>query len=281
MTKISKISYSIMTPDVDKKIALITDLHYYSAKDIKKLNQVLEALSQNTVDYICISGDFIDVGMVKDMDIFIDWLKRLASLKKVIMSMGGHDIVRDKKDKQYYYNEELYSKIKSIDNLYLLDNDIYVDDNIRFIGLTLPLDFYYKYKENLNYFKRFVNNTFDTYVDKYNILLCHTPVPLTRLTSYRDIKLLNNIQLVLSGHTHAGIVPLCLRSTFKGRGIFSPSDKRKLFPKNSYGLIKRGKTHIVISSGITKASHSNPVPFVDGLFDSEITYINLKRNPSS
>lgn len=277
MTKISKISYEIETPDVNKRIVLITDLHYYCAKDIKRLNKVLEELRNDTFDYICISGDFIDVGMIKDMEIFLNWLRQLASLNKVIMSIGGHDIVRDKKDKQYYYNEELYSQIKKIDNLYLLDNDIYVDENIRFIGLTLPLDFYYKYKENINYFKRFVNNTFDTYVDKYNILLCHTPVPLTRLNNYKDIKLLNNIQLVLSGHTHAGIVPLCLRKTFKGRGIFSPSDKSKLFPKNSYGLIKKGKTNIVISSGITKASHSNPVPFVDCLFDKEITYINLKK----
>ena len=135
MTKISKISYEIETPDVNKRIVLITDLHYYCAKDIKRLNKVLEELRDDTFDYICISGDFIDVGMIKDMEIFLNWLRQLASLNKVIMSIGGHDIVRGKKDKQYYYNEELYSQIKKIDNLYLLDNDVYVDDNLSLIHI--------------------------------------------------------------------------------------------------------------------------------------------------
>lgn len=275
MGKISKISYDIKA-DVNKRIVLLTDIHYYNKKNMKKLNRVLEELKKDTFDCICISGDFIDLAHIKDMELFIAWLKELAKLNKVFVSMGGHDVVSDKKTKEYCYNEELYSEMKNINNLYLLDNDTYVEDNIRFIGLTLPLDFYYKYNENCNYFMRYVNNTFDEFKDKYNILLCHTPIPLTNIDNYEDTKLLRNIQLVLSGHTHAGIVPKCLRKIFKGRGIFSPY-KHKLFPKNCYGLINRFKTNIVISSGVTKSSYSNPYRFLDGIFDVEITYINLKK----
>ncbi len=276
MTKISKTNYYFETNGISKTIALLTDIHYYKKKDINKLNKVLESLKKDKFDFICIVGDFIDVGNVKDMDYFIDWLKKLANICKVVMSMGGHDIVRDKGVKEYYYNKELYDKIYSIENLYLLDNKDLVVDEIRFIGLTLPLDFYYKYKENTNYFKRFVNNTFDTFEDKYNILLCHTPIPLTTLDNYDDIKLLKNIQLVLCGHTHAGIVPKFLRPVMKGRGFFSPNNSHFL-PKNSYGVINKEKFSIVISSGITKSSHTNPLPIVDIFFDKEITYVNLKR----
>ena len=260
-------------------IALLTDLHYYSYKDIKKLNRVTEGLKNEKIDYICIVGDFIDEAVIKDMDCFITWLKSLSTLAPTIISIGGHDIVKKikkKKFREYYYNEELFSKMKNIKNVTILDNEDLVVGDVRFIGLTLPLDYYYKYRESTLYFKKFVNNKFDKYEDKYNILLSHTPVPLTRLKSYEDIKLLQNIQLVLSGHTHAGIVPKFMRGIMGGRGIFSPHHG-KMFPKDSYGLIQREKTKIVISSGVTKASHCNPFRFVDRFFDNEITFINLEK----
>lgn len=275
MTKISKVNYYVETGSISKRIILLTDIHYHSCKDIKKLNKVFDSLLDEKFDYICISGDIIDAGTINDMDDYINWLTKLAGLSKVMISLGGHDIVRSKKSSEYYYNNEFYTRIKGIKNVYLLDNEVYEEDDIRFIGITLPLDFYYKYNENTNYFKRYVNNTFNEFTDKYNILLCHTPIPLTNLENYDEIKLLNNVQLVLSGHMHGGIVPSFLRDKMKGRGIFSPHG-RNMFPKNSYGLIKKGNTSIVISTGITKASNTNPFKFTDGLFDKEITIVNLK-----
>lgn len=276
MIKILKKNYDIHTGQVNKRIILLTDIHYYQPKDIKKLNKILKVLEQDYFDYICLSGDIIDVGHIKDISLFINWLKSLAKLSKVFISLGGHDIVGEVKRQEYYYNEDLFDQIKSLNNVYLLDNTCYVDEGIRFIGLTLPLDYYFKYKENVNYFKRFVNNTFDSFNDKYNILLSHTPIPFTELNNYDGIKLMKNIPLVLSGHTHAGIVPAFLRDKLKGQGIFSPH-QRGMFPKDCYGEINRGKTKIIISSGVTKASHTNPFSFTDCFFDKEITYINLKK----
>ena len=277
MVKITRTDYYIENDNISKTIVLLTDVHYFKASDMKKLNKIVDYLSDKKFDYICLVGDFIDAGNLKDIDPFITWVKELARLKKVFISIGGHDIVKAKGIREYYYNQELYDKLKSVDNAVLLDNEDYVEDGIRFIGLTLPLDFYYKYKENTNYFMRFVNNTFESFEDSnYNILLCHTPLPLTRIKDYKDIRLMKNIPLVLSGHTHGGIVPKRLRGIMKGRGFFSPH-KGKKFPKDSYGLVKRENTEIVISTGITKASHSNPYRFLDGLFDSEIVFVNIKR----
>ena len=277
MTKITRTDYYIENENISKTIALLTDIHYYKLSDMKKLNKIVDYLHNQQFDYICIVGDFIDVGPVKEIEPFITWVKELSRIKKVFISMGGHDIVRDRKTKEYYYNEELYNKLYGLDNVVLLDNKDYIEDGIRFIGLTLPLDFYYKYKENTNYFMRYVNNTFNTFEDdNYNILLCHTPLPLTKIKNYNDIRLMKNIPLVLSGHTHGGIVPKCLRRIMKGRGFFAPHKGQK-FPKDCYGLISRENTEIVISTGITKASHSNTFRFLDRFFDSEVTFVNIKR----
>ena len=71
-----------------------------------------------------------------------------------------HELTNDRKEHLYDFNEELYNKIKKIKKVYVLDNEVYTDGNIRFIGLTLPVDFYYKYGENKNYVMRYVNNKF-------------------------------------------------------------------------------------------------------------------------
>lgn len=275
MSKINKVTYEIETDSINKKIVLLTDIHYYKKSDMNKLNKLYNYLNELDYDYLCISGDFIDVGNIREEHLIIEWINKLADKSKIIIGLGGHDIVKDMKVKQYYYNSSFFDKIDEIDNVYLLDNKDYVVDNIRFIGLTLPLDYYYKYNENTNYFKRFVNNTFDEFKDMYNILLCHTPIPFTSNIDYHDIKLLRNVNLVLSGHMHAGIVPLFLRKKMKGTGIFSPG-KRGMFPQEAYGIYKKGNMDLVISSGVTKASHTNPLPILDKFFDIEVTEIYLK-----
>ncbi len=276
MTKILKKNYEIKTGKVEKRIVLLTDIHYYCSKNKNKLNKILEVLKNDKYDYLCIVGDLIDVGIVKDIDIFINWIKELSLLSPVFISLGGHDLISNSKQIEYYYNELLFDEIKKISNVYILDNKAHCVGNIRFIGLTMPIDFYYKYKENVNYFRRYVNNTFSAFSGKYNILLSHTPIPLTRLENYEEIKVMKNVSLVLSGHTHAGIVPNFLRKTLKGKGIFAPSGL-KMFPNDCYGMITKGDVKIIISSGVTKASHSNPFSFVDCFFDTEITYIDLKK----
>ena len=278
MKKISRVNYSITTDNINMRLLLLTDLHYYNRKDIKKFDSIIDDIKDEKLDCICVVGDFIDSADVDDIDLLVDWFKRLSNISKVVISLGGHDVVRKvKRRREYYYNEELFNKLKKIKNISILDNDELIIGEVRLIGLSLPLDYYYRYKESILYFKKFVNNTFDTFEDKkYNILLCHTPLPLTKIDNYDEVNLLKNIDLVLSGHTHAGIVPKCMRKIMKGRGIFSPHGE-KMFQKNFYGLVKKNNTDIIISTGFTKASHCNPFRFLNGLFDKEINIIDLKK----
>lgn len=277
MSNIKKLFYKVNTKTVDKRIILLSDIHYFSKKEKKYLNKVLAELKKIEYDYLCISGDLLDRSRVKDEDLLVEWIKDLSELSKVIISIGNHELTNDRKEHLYDFNEELYKRIKKIKKVYVLDNDTYTDGNIRFIGLTLPVDYYYKYGENKNYFMRFVNNKFKMpFKDKYNVLLCHSPRAVTNLETFEKTKLLENVQLVLSGHMHAGVTPYWMRKILKGRGLIGPF--KDLFPKDAYGHVKRKGTDIIISSGITTASNCNKFSFVDPLFMREITVIDLKKN---
>jgi Predicted phosphohydrolases len=275
MGNIKKIDYLIETKNIKKRIVLLTDIHFFNKREKLYLDKITEELKKIEYDYLCISGDLVDLSFIKEEELLIEWIKDVASIAKVIISLGNHDLTDNRKTHEFNFNGELYKKIRKIKNVKVIDNEVYVDSNIRFIGLTLPIDYYYKYNENKNYFMRYVNNTFPVaYKDKYNILLCHTPVPVVDKETLDKTRLFSNIQLILCGHMHGGLTPKCFRGILKGRGIIGPF--LNIFPKNTYGIIKNSDEQaVVISSGITTASHVNMFSFMDSFFIKEITVIDL------
>jgi len=247
---------------LNKNIVLISDLHYQDKKDIKTLNNILDSIKKLKPDYICIPGDITDKALIKDEEEFIVWLKKLSKVSKVIISLGNHDFYINKYRRLYGQNKELLKKISNIKNLYLLDNKNVIIDNINFMGLTILMEYY---KET------YKSNDFYRCLDKininkkcYNILLCHSPLNICN----KEILKNRNIDLILCGHMHGGIVPKCMRKIFKQRGLISPN--KRLFPKNVYGNLKIGNTNIIISSGI------KVIPFrIINIFSPEIVNIKI------
>lgn len=256
----------------NKKIVLISDIHYDNKKNLKHLYKVIRHIKKIKPDYICIAGDFINRTDIKTSDLFISWLSSLALVSEVIISVGNHDISQFGK-KNDCTNKDLFSKIRKINNVHFLDNEIYKTPDIDFIGLTFPFDYYYTYGENVKYVHECVDDKFVLDSKKYNILLCHTPYPITQLS---DVKLFNECNLILSGHMHGGVVPNLFRVLFKSRGIFSPvKSSRRFFCKDMYGYIK--EKNLIISSGITKLSDNVRIKFLNRVFDSEVVIINLRK----
>ena len=250
--------------NVNSNIVLISDLHYLNKNDITRLNYILDNISKIKPKFICIPGDIIDRSEVNDEDIFIDWLKRLSKIAKVIISIGNHEFYINKPEKIFGLNKDFYSKLSNIENLYLLDNKNIVIDNINFIGITMPIECFFEKQNN------FSNLLDKLKTDKryYNILLCHSPINIC------DEKILKNknINLVLCGHMHGGIVPNFLRPIFKTRGFISPS--KTLFPKNAYGHLKILGTDIIITFGCKAL----PCEKLNSIFKPEIVKINLTFN---
>ncbi len=266
--------YSVFTEGINKKILLLSDIHYYNDKEKAYLMEVLEEVKKIKYDYLCISGDLLDNGNVQNPDWLLEWISSLAKVSKVIIGIGNHEQASDAKKHEYAFDRVLYNKMGRLKNVRVLDNSVYVDGNIRFIGVTLPLDYYYQYKESSNYFVKYINNTFpNAYEDKYNILLCHTPIPFTDKNIVEKIPFFSSVSLVLCGHMHGGLLPKFLWKIGRGRGIVGPF--HRMFLKGSYGVFYSGKCLVVVSSGITKISQVHFLSFLNFLFRKEITLIDL------
>lgn len=267
--------YFVLADGIHKKILLLTDIHYYNNKEKLYLEEVLEEVKNIEHDYLCISGDLLDCGNVEDKEWLLEWITTLATYSKVIIGIGNHEQASDAKKHEYAFDKTLYNKMKRIKNVRVLDNDTYVDGSLRFIGLTLPLDYYYDYKESKSYFEKYVNNTFPKcYPDKYNILLCHTPIPYTDKKLVERIPFFSNVSLILCGHMHGGLLPRIFWKVGRGRGIIGPF--HRMFPKGSYGAFQSGKSIVIVSTGITKISQVHFLKSFNYFFRRELTVITLQ-----
>lgn len=275
MRKVIIDKYEINTTKLGKKLLIISDIHYCSKKDKEVLDLIWNNIKDNGYDFILIPGDFINNSKIDDEEIFLSFLTNLASVAPVVLSIGNHDIALGVHNKKTYWcNDNLFNKIKSIKHVHLLDNDFYKKDGIRFIGLTLPLD-YYKYHENKNYFMRYTNNNFKSLPKTtYNILLCHSPRFFEDEKIMSEVPLLDNVSLIVSGHLHAGLVPRKMRKTFKGKGFVDPN--HALVPKRCYGFHHMKDKKIAISSAVNKFPSNSSLGKLNRFYAIELMEINLK-----
>lgn len=255
---------------INANIVHISDIHYYNKGDIKNLNKILDSIKKINPEYICITGDLTDESNIYNEEILISWLVKLANISKVMLSIGNHEFYIDRHNGVYGLNDNLFNKIKNIKNLYLLDNKNILINNINFIGLTFPMEYYNNEEDKSKDMKKYFNKL---KIDEryYNILLCHSPMNILN----EELLKKYNINLILCGHTHGGMVPRLFRPIFKTKGIITPSKKIAL--KISYGHLKIYKTDIIITSGVTVVSNMNKFKIFKNLYDMEIVNIKIKK----
>lgn len=271
MNKICIKNYVVDSP-LDKRIVVLSDIHYYNKNMVILLEQLEDKVKSLNPDYICMPGDFIDERVIHDQEIFFSFLRDLASICPIILSLGNHE-AKSKLDDKDMFDHAFLSEIRKLDQVYLLDNRSWINDGIRFTGLTLPL---HSYKEKIDSHDVTLKTIRKFYPeglkrDKFNIVLSHSPYSLLHPMIKKE-KFYQSTDLILSGHTHGGLTPTFLCDLTK-RTFVTPM--RHLFPKNSYGYLKKEKT--IVSSGITKLSHFNFLRRFNFLFCGEIVLITLKK----
>lgn len=258
--------------NVDIKIVQIADIHFSIGYNLKRLHRLLNDIDKIHPNYVCIVGDLIDEYDVVEtnyINYLKDWLKLLSYKYKVIISLGNHDfIVKSCKRYIEHNNIDWLLELKS-DRLIVLDNDVYSESGINFIGYNPDFEYYYTYKE-----KKFLNSVdlskLFSNLNGYNILMVHTPILI--VSNYKNIKNYNLIDLVLCGHTHGGMIP----SFFPGHfGIISPFNS--LFPRDVRGRIKCGKSDLIISSGVVKLSRKSRISILNDIYGYNINVINIKK----
>ncbi|MDO4978896.1 MAG: metallophosphoesterase [Candidatus Saccharibacteria bacterium] len=265
------------------KILVVSDIHFSYQVANEKFERFLKVAEQKKPDYILIPGDLIDSNdMIKDPDEeerLLGWLEQLGFIARVLISMGNHDSYEKAgKDWRIFRNKSFYEKVNLIRNVTLLDNDIYEDDKLYVLGLTLTPT-YYNFNtsgENKTTFIRPTNERTDELLriirelkpkkffkkvlrksltkdlpkDKLKLAMIHSPVCLHDSEVEEELK---EFDYYISGHMHNGIVPPIFDEIFRGtRGIVSPT--RNIFPPNIRHTIK-GENDKSIVVGAFTTSH--------------------------
>lgn len=261
--------------NLDKKICLLGDIHFNLKYNTKILDKIIKNVKINKPDYICLVGDVIDNSIVETYDIskLYDFINDLSKIGKVIISLGNHDItyIHNRKKHEYRYPNKYVLNIKKMNNVVFLDNEKYIDNDICFIGYSASFDTYYKEDglessviDELNKILVDIDNT------KFNILLSHNPLYVSKDTVYKNVNNYSKLNLILSGHTHNGILPLF---TNKNKVFISP--QKRLFVSDGRGVFNKGDVLIIVTGGVVKLSYcSNLFRYFNFLFPISIDYIN-------
>lgn len=238
-------SYNISTNNKlnnEYKGILISDLHYGLGVKGKGLFNVVNEINKLNPDFVFLVGDIVDENTT--LDEMKECFKILSNFKTnygIFYSYGNHD-------ENIYSNSKNYNKNILRDNILLNGINILEDSSYRINDELTIIGRSNGYKKSI---EELVN---DTNNDDYKILLAHIPI------DYKSAKD-NNIDLMLSGHTHAGqVFPVKIfEETFNTSEMI-------------YGYESDGNFQKVVTSGI--AGWGMPVR-TD--YHSEYVILNIKE----
>lgn len=259
MSRIKKTTNTIynLTTKKDLTIIHIADIHYNSNTKLNKLFKLVDEIKKQNPDYIMITGDLIDEPKIIQnkyhLKKILQFLTTLSDSTKVFISLGNHDIFQEE-------DLKFFRKINEIKNIYVLNNEYYKDEFIYISGITLPNNYYYNITHDESpdaLIKHLSNNRkliYNLPKELPKICLIHSPIKLTEKNVLNKLK---EYDLILSGHTHSGMVPSILNPFFKkNSGLIAPN--KKLFPEIAKGHIEitidNKKITIIINGAITKLS---------------------------
>lgn len=262
MMRLSKTKY-VINSKINTKICHISDIHYCDSYNIKRFKMLYEEIKQTNPNYICITGDILDSSNEKNLNPLYDFIKSLSQVCTTIIVLGNHDVdYMDNKEHIFSINENYINNLEHIDNVILLRNSIYEEENITFIGIELPYKSYFDEDYNCDEINKFLNQK----SSKYNVVLVHNPAVIFKRT-------LINIDLILCGHTHGGLIPSFIPGHF---GIISP--RKKLFAKNMRGIHNLGNSALIISSGIIKLSKRSKLMHLTDIFSMNVDIIEVIKS---
>ena len=185
----------------------ISDVHIGSNSP-KRLEKIIPLVNQLNPKFLLIGGDLIDSSSFQ-----IDDLLSLKKIKcPIYFVTGNHE----------YYIQNFQHHLDNFHkcNIRILNNEAVIHDDINLIGINDNLTI--EQKKNI-----YINLLSD---NKFNLLAVHQP------SLWKLVK--NNVDLMLSGHTHNGqIFPFNLLVKLQ-------------FPQ-IYGLYKERDNSLYVSSGIS------------------------------
>ncbi len=217
--------YYIENYKINKEIRIvqISDLHEKNfGKDNKKL---IEEICEASPDLIVFTGDIIErTGKDDPTEYLTNLLKKLRDVAPIYFCLGNHE------ESSPYF--QVFKDTVARNGATLLD-DSYTDISIKGQNIRIGALSYYRswYVDH----HRFLKDFSDT--ENFTLLLCHYPeYYVWGVKRYP-------IDLMLSGHTHGGMI----RLPFMG-GLYAP--EQGWFPECDKGLFDDENATIIISAGL-------------------------------
>lgn len=208
----------------------VSDLH--KTRRGKHNAKLAQMIMKANPDYVLAAGDMADKHKPGG-SAFLELLQHLDGKIPVIMSIGNHESVFESKDKDRYC--KFLAQVKDA-GVQVLDNTKVMIERkgqfIAIVGLTLPLQCYYRHKKPLPLTDYLGHCPKEMPV----ILLAHHPRFFPQYARW-------GASLVLSGHIHGGMI----RLPFVG-GLLSPD--REFFPKYDAGIFTEKDCTMHVSRGI-------------------------------
>jgi uncharacterized protein len=218
-------------------IVQISDLHLGSYTDTKTFEKAVNLIKSLHADLFFMTGDIVNVSY-KEVLPFTSYFNSINPPFGKISILGNHDIgdyfsLKFPKNQEQLTNS-LIATEKNEGFKLLIDSSLYLrkgNDSIAIIGTNNCGDFPFKHTGNLN---KALQNTKKS---DFKILLSHDP------DEWKDEVLgKTNIDLTLSGHTHAmQLAFIC------GSIHLSPSAIRY---KHWYGLYQTGQQYLYVNPGL-------------------------------
>lgn len=228
-------NYSIRSEKLNTsaRIVFISDLHNkeYGEKNCRLVSKIKE---QKT-DFIAVGGDTVSKNSADDR-VMRELLPQLAEIAPTYCILGNHELaLKDRLD--------FSADISSAGAVLLDNNSVTLEVNGEKILLGGMSDFPY-YEFNAPDFdtpeRYFWDGFKEDSKNSFTVLLHHQPEYLADIT--QDC----NIDLILCGHTHGGLIQL----PFFG-GVFAPN--QGFFPKYDKGEFEIHNSKMIVSAGLGDA----------------------------
>ena len=232
-------NYNISTDKTDEsfQFVLISDLHN---KEFGKNNErLVSKIKEQNPEFIAVVGD-LNLKQENNTEVAVNLIKELVKIADVYYTPGNHET------SSAYYSK-IISEIEDAGAINLINKSAYRkigDSNILIGGLKQFPFFEYDMPDYENVERYFFDDFLEKQKECFSILLCHYPeVYIWKLKDY-------DIDLLLCGHTHGGII----RIPFLG-GVKTPS--QPYFSEYDKGYFESDSAKMIITSGLGN-SHNIP-----------------------
>jgi len=225
--------------DTPVKVMILSDLHDHDFKGALE-----RKIRREEPDVIIMAGDMINSDTDKQQQLY-DLIKELSKVAPIYYGLGNHEDGYIKN-----INSSFIEEIESY-GCQVLDYD-YVDLNINNNNIRIGGLYDYPYalgaclaEDATDEIKTFMNDFVNT--DHLKLMIAHRPESYV----YGNSSEVYNIDMVISGHIHAGqvIIP------FKG-GLYGGD--QGWFPKYYHGLYKKNNINWIITSGLGTSKKKFP-----------------------